>query len=505
MLSSVFQLTGGLIISFYFNWKLALVGTCVTLPIGITCAFYRFKHEMHFDKMSAVVFAESSKWAAEAIGAFRCVSSLTLEDEINKRYQVLLNAHVVSAYKKARFSTVIFALSDSLSLACQALIFWYGGRLLARGEMGVLAFFVCYMAVQQGSEAAGVGFSFGPNAAQATAAANRILSIRESRGEHSPRDKAASDSEDSDKSVELARIPDSEGGVKIELKDVSFKYPTRNVSVFKHLNITVEKGTFAALVGASGAGKSSIVGLLERFYDVQAGSILCNGTDIRDVSVYEYRKLLSLVAQEATLFQGTIKDNILLGVPDDADDAVTDAQLHAACRDAAIHDFIVSLPDGYNTNVGSRGVALSGGQKQRIAIARAIIRNPQVLLLDEATSSLDSESEKQISAALQKVAKGRTTVAVAHRLSTIQHADVIYVLGEGRVLEMGNHAELLRQKGVYFNMVRSSLSPLLMPSLLTEMCCSVRARLLIGNKNGGGRLYIVALDKNHSIMTLKRI
>lgn len=148
-------------------------------------------------------------------------------------------------------------------------------------------------------------------------------------------------------------------------------------------------------------------------------------------------------------------------MPDDA--AVSDAQLHQACRDAAIHDFIVSLPEGYGTDVGSRGVALSGGQKQRLAIARAIVRDPRVLLLDEATSSLDSESEKQIAAALRHVARGRTTVAVAHRLSTIQHADVIYVLGEGKVLEVGTHAELLRQKGLYFNMV-SRLFPGSLPS-----------------------------------------
>ncbi|KAJ4414176.1 hypothetical protein N0V82_008078 [Gnomoniopsis sp. IMI 355080] len=452
LLASVFQLTGGLIIAFYFNWKLALLGTCVAVPIGVTCGYYRFKHERQFEKMSAEVFAESSKWAAEAIGAFRCVSSLTIEDEINKRYQVLLRGHVVAAYKKARWSTIIFSLSDSLSLACNALIFWFGGHQLARGELNVLAFFVCYMAVQQGSDAAGVGFAFGPNAAQANAAANRILSIRESRGEHTPREKGrSSDTEDEKVS---GGIPDSEGGVRIELRDVGFKYPTRNISIFRNLNINIEKGQFAALVGASGAGKSSVVGLLERFYDVQSGSILCNGKDIKDVDVYEYRKLLSLVAQEATLFQGTIKENILLGVPDQ-DSVVTDAQVHQACRDAAIHDFIVSLPEGYNTNVGSRGVALSGGQKQRLSIARAIIRDPKILLLDEATSSLDSESEKQISAALQKVAKGRTTVAVAHRLSTIQHADVIYVLGEGKVLEVGNHAELLRQKGMYFNMCQS--------------------------------------------------
>lgn len=256
--------------------------------------------------MSAAVFAESSKWAAEAIGAFRCVSSLTLEDVINERYERLLRGHVTDAYRKARWSTAIFALSDSLALACQALIFWYGGHLLARGEYSVTTFFVCFMAVMRGAEAAGIGFSFGPNAAQATGAANRILSVRESYGEHSAQKQreAGAQGNEKDGGASWGRIPDSEGGVRIELKDVGFKYPTRDVSIFKHLNITVEKGQFVALVGSSGAGKSSIVGLLERFYDVQSGKILCNGKDIRDVDVYEYRKLLSLVAQEATLFQG---------------------------------------------------------------------------------------------------------------------------------------------------------------------------------------------------------
>lgn len=247
------------------------------------------------------VFSESSKWAAESIGAFRCVSSLTLEDVIIERYKKLLDGHVVSAYRKARWTTLIFALSDSLALACQALIFWYGGRLLASGEYQVLNFFVCFMAVTQGAEQAGVGFSFGPNAAQANAAANRILSIRESRGERTSLKDATAGG---DKETEI--IPDSENGIKIELKDVGFRYPTRQAQVFKHLNITVEKGQFAALVGASGAGKSSTVALLERFYDAQQGSIMCNGRDIKSVDVNEYRKLFSLVAQEASLFQGNL-------------------------------------------------------------------------------------------------------------------------------------------------------------------------------------------------------
>lgn len=306
-MSSVFQLIGALCIAFAYGWKLGLVATFVTIPVGLSCSYYRFKYEIQFEKMSAAVFAESSKWAAEAIGAFRCVSSLTLEDVINDRYQRLLQQHVMSAYRKARWSTAVFALSDSMSLACQALIFWYGGHLLAKGEYSVTSFFVCFMAVMQGAESAGIGFSFGPNAAQAAGAANRILSIRESLGEHSARknrEAGAGEKKDGDGASKWAAIPDVEGGIRIELKDVGFKYPTRDISIFKHLNITVEKGQFAALVGSSGAGKSSVVGLLERFYDVQSGSVLCNGKDIRDVDVYEYRKLLSLVAQEPTLFQG---------------------------------------------------------------------------------------------------------------------------------------------------------------------------------------------------------
>lgn len=156
------------------------------------------------------------------------------------------------------------------------------------------------------------------------------------------------------------------------------------------------------------------------------------------------------MAQEATLFQGTIRENILLGVDPLA---ITDEQLHQACRDASIHDFIVSLPEGYNTNIGSRGVSLSGGQKQRVAIARALIRDPKVLLLDEATSSLDSESEKLVQSAFERASEGRTMLVVAHRLATVQNADVIFVLGDGQLLEHGNHAELLKRRGVYWNMV----------------------------------------------------
>ncbi|KAI1176837.1 P-loop containing nucleoside triphosphate hydrolase protein [Nemania sp. FL0916] len=438
--TSFLSLVGALAIAYAFGWKLALVATTVTAPLGVLAGYFRYKYELEFEKMNNAVFAESSQFAAEAIGAFRTVSSLTLEDTFTNRYEGLLSGHVSVAFRKATWRTLVFAFSDSVNFAVQALIFWYGGTLLASREYTPLNFFVCYLAVVQGAENAGQGFSFGPNAAQATAAANRILSIRESRNR--------------DKSKPTGGFPEADGGggVKIELKDVHFRYPTRNVSVFKGINITIEKGQFAALVGASGCGKTSIISLLERFYDVNRGQILANGTDISSVDVYDYRKRLSLVAQEATLFQGTLRENILLGVDPES---VSEDQLHAVCRDASIHDFIISLPDGYNTEIGSRGVSLSGGQKQRVAIARALIRQPEVLLLDEATSSLDSESEKLVQAAFERAANGRTMVVVAHRLATVQNADVIFVLGEGKVLERGSHVELLKKKGVYWNMCQS--------------------------------------------------
>ncbi|ODA82879.1 hypothetical protein RJ55_01388 [Drechmeria coniospora] len=435
---AIFNLIGSVAIAFAFGWKLALVACCIVMPVIMAMTYWRFKYEIQFDDMNNEVFAESSKFASESIGAFRTVASLTMEEAICQRFESLCKNHVITAFKKARWVSLLFGLSDSVTMACQALVFYYGGRLLASGEYGPLQFFVCFMAAIQCGEAAGQGLSFGPNAAQVTAASNRILDMRESRL--------------SNEVSEQQMVPDAKGGIKVEFDNLHFRYPTRDVPVFQGLSFTVERGQFAALVGASGCGKTSIIALMERFYDLEKGRILCNGKDIAEMNVYAYRKHLSLVAQEATLFQGSIRENILLGV-DEA--AVTDEKLHQACRDASIHDFIVSLPEGYNTNIGSKGVSLSGGQKQRVAIARALIRDPDMLLLDEATSSLDSESEKLVQVALERAGQGRTMLVVAHRLATIQNADVIFVLGEGKLLEKGTHGELLQRKGVYWHMCQS--------------------------------------------------
>jgi ATP-binding cassette, subfamily B (MDR/TAP), member 1 len=291
----------------------------------------------------------------------------------------------------------------------------------------------------------------------ATAAANRILSVRPTKEEQ----------EDNPPPMPLG-----EGAVGVELQDVNFSYKDRNVPVLSNLSIKIEAGQFAALVGASGCGKSTIISLLERFYDPTSGKIFLGDTSIVDVDAKTYRKNLSLVAQESTLYEGTLRENVALSVEDSE---ATDEAIERACKSAQIHDFIISLSDGkklplvnanfmnltksktgYNTVIGPRGIQLSGGQRQRVALARALLRRPQVLLLDEATSNLDSESEKQVQAAIEQAAGegGRTVIAVAHRLATIQNADIIFVIGSGQVLEKGSHSELLSKRGVYFQMVR---------------------------------------------------
>ena len=240
----------------------------------------------------------------------------------------------------------------------------------------------------------------------------------------------------------------------IKLEGVHFRYPTRpDVRVLRELDLDVPAGTFVALVGPSGCGKSTTIQMLERFYDPLIGKVTLDGVDIRDLNVTSFRSNMALVSQEPTLYAGTVRFNVLLG-SNKSFEEVKEEEIVQACKDANIYDFIMSLPDGFDTEVGGKGSQLSGGQKQRIAIARALIRNPKVLLLDEATSALDSQSERVVQDALDKASKGRTTIAIAHRLSTIQKADIIYCFSEGKVAEKGTHAELIAKKGAYYELVQ---------------------------------------------------
>lgn len=296
---------------------------------------------------------------------------------------------------------------------------------------------MCFIATIFGAQSAGAIFSFAPDLAKARHAAASLKALFDRKPE------IDSWSQDDTK------VSSIEG--HIEFRDVHFRYPTRpNQPVLRGLNLRVEPGQYVAFVGGSGCGKSTAIALLERFYDPLVGGIYVDGTEISSFNVNEYRSHLALVSQEPTLYRGTIRENVLLGT--DRDD-ILDEEIIRCCKDANIYDFIVSLPSGLDTLVGSKGCMLSGGQKQRVAIARALLRNPKILLLDEATSALDSESEKIVQAALDTAAEGRTTIAVAHRLSTIKKADMIYVFHQGRIIESGRHEELMREKGAYFEYI----------------------------------------------------
>lgn len=281
-----------------------------------------------------------------------------------------------------------------------------------------------------------------PDTTKAHSAANQILHLRKqiapingSTGDPVP------DNDDSDEAIEF--------------KNVTFAYPTRpNHPVLRKLNLKIRHGQNVALVGPSGCGKTTIVALLERFYDISSGEILINGKPMSAIDVNDYRSRAGLVSQETTLYQGSIRENVTLGMSDN-DDSVPDEAIIQACKSANIHDFIASLPEGYDTESGSRGLTFSGGQRQRLATARALLRNPDFLFLDEATSALDTESERIVQAALENAKQGRTTIAVAHRLSTVQDCDAIFVLGSGRIVESGTHQELLRRRGRYFEMCQA--------------------------------------------------
>lgn len=424
------------VVSLAVGWKLSLV--CIsTIPVLLGCGFFRFWLLAHFQRRSKAAYASSASYASEAISAIRTVASLTREDDVLAIYQGSLAAQQRRSLISVAKSSALYAASQSLTFLAFALGFWYGGTLIAKFEYNQFQFFLCFMSVVFGAQSAGTVFSFAPDMGKAHGAAQEL--------------KTLFDRQPSIDTWSNEGEPVTEVDGTLEFRDVHFRYPTRpEQPVLRGLNLTVRPGQYIALVGASGCGKSTTISLLERFYDPLSGGVYVDGREISTLNINDYRSFIALVSQEPTLYQGSIKENILLGT---SREDVSDEDIEHACREANIYDFIISLPEGFNTTVGSKGALLSGGQKQRIAIARALIRDPKILLLDEATSALDSESEKVVQAALDKAAKGRTTIAVAHRLSTIQKADIIYVFDQGRIVEQGTHSELMRKNGRYAELV----------------------------------------------------
>ncbi|KAF1836489.1 leptomycin B resistance protein pmd1 [Decorospora gaudefroyi] len=434
IVSAASSIVVAFIVGCSFGWKLALVCSS-TIPLVIACGYFRFYALTRMEKRTKET-SDAASFACEAASSIRTVASLSLEKHLLSEYHDKLGQQGKGYLKFSNVSAVLYATSQGLSMFIFALVFWYGGRLLLNQEYNVLQFFVVYSAIINGAQSAGAIFSFAPDMGEARDAAKLLKSFlnRIPKIDHwSPEGK---------------KIDSLKG--KVELRDVRFTYPGRpDHRVLRGISLFAEPGQFIALVGASGSGKSTVMQLLERFYDPTEGAVLVDDVELKDYNLQDFRSQLAIVSQETTLYTGTIRENILADKEDLGDEAVIQA-----CKDANIYEFITSLPSGFNTLVGAKGALLSGGQRQRLAIARALLRDPKVLLLDEATSALDSTSERVVQAALDSASQGRTTIAIAHRLSTIQHADVIYVFDQGKIVESGTHEDLVERKGVYFELAR---------------------------------------------------
>ncbi|KAG2345376.1 P-loop containing nucleoside triphosphate hydrolase protein [Suillus weaverae] len=441
IIQSIATLLVGLAIGFVYAWKTAIVGmACV--PVLVFGGFIRLQVVVLKDQREKKAQEYSAQIACEATAAIRTVASLTREEHCLNIYRQSLEAPIRKSTRTALWSNLLYALSQATGFWVTSLVVWYGAILVSRLEISTQSFFIALVSTVFASMQAGNVFTFVPDVSSAKGAADATIRLLDSI--------PAIDAE----STEGKSVPSETIKGHIQLENVHFSYPTRpRTRVLRGLSLTIEPGTYVALVGSSGCGKSTVIQLLERFYDPLSGRISLDGELIDEFNVQAYRQQISLVSQEPTLYAGTIHFNIMLGAAR-PESEVTQEEIEAACRDANILDFIQSLPDGFNTEVGGKGSQLSGGQKQRIAIARALLRNPKVLLLDEATSALDSNSEKVVQEALDKAAKGRTTVAIAHRLSTIQNADRIYFIKEGRVSESGTHDELLARRGDYYEFVQ---------------------------------------------------
>ncbi|KAJ9135221.1 hypothetical protein P3X46_032429 [Hevea brasiliensis] len=426
----------------FIAWRLAIVMIAVQ-PLIIVCFYTRRVLLKSMSHKAIKAQDESSKLAAEAVSNLRTITAFSSQDRILRMLEKAQEGPLRESIRQSLFAGIGLGTSQSLMSCTWALDFWYGGKLISKGYITAKDLFETFMIlVSTGRVIADAG-SMTTDLAKGSDAVGSVFTVLDRYTKIEP--------EDAD-----GLKPEMIMG-HVELRDVNFAYPARpDVIIFEGFSIKIEAGKSTALVGQSGSGKSTIIGLIERFYDPIRGIVKIDGRDIKSYHLRSLRKHIALVSQEPTLFAGTIRENIVYGTSKN-----DESEIIEAAKAANAHDFIAGLKDGYDTWCGDRGVQLSGGQKQRIAIARAILKNPTVLLLDEATSALDSQSEKVVQDALERVMVGRTSVVVAHRLSTIQNCDLIAVLDKGQVVEQGTHSSLLAKgpTGAYFSLVSLQRTP----------------------------------------------
>lgn len=427
------MLIGVSIILFSMNFALALY-TLIPVPLLIWMV-------MKFSQISRPLFKQAQQKIADVnsilqdnFTGIKEIKAFTQENYESSRTWERITAYTRSILQALKLSNAFHPGIEFVSSIGTVIVIFFGGRLALSHNLALedLVAFLLYLGMfYQPITALG---RINEGLQQALASADRVLEILAEEPEVS----------ETPDMIEVDRIKG-----QIEFQNVNFEY-VKNFPILKDISFMVEPGETVALVGATGVGKTTIANLIPRFYDPDSGRILIDGKDIRKIKLASLRRQISIVSQDIFLFNGTVRENILYGRPD-----ATDEEVIAAAQAANAHEFILELPNGYETKVGERGVKLSGGQKQRISIARAILKDAPVLILDEATSSVDTKTEKLIQEALNKLMKNKTTIVIAHRLSTIQDADQIIVLEEGKVLERGKHAELLQSQGLYSQLCKA--------------------------------------------------
>ncbi|XP_012084222.1 ABC transporter B family member 4 isoform X2 [Jatropha curcas] len=429
-------LVAGLVIAFQANWQLSFIILFMIPFLGLN-GYVQWKFIEGFSADVKKMYEEASQVANDAVRSIRTVASFGAEEKVMELYKKKCEGPVKTGIREGLISGFGFGLSFFLLYSVYATSFYAGARLIEAGDTTFAEVFRVFCVLTMAAFGLTQTSSLVPDAGKANSAAASIFAILDQ--------KSKIDSSDDSGTV----IENLKG--EIALRHVSFKYPSRpDIQIFRDLSLAIQAGKTVALVGESGSGKSTVISLLQRFYDPDSGIITIDGIEIEKLKVKWLRQQMGLVGQEPVLFNDSIRVNITYGREGNA----TEAEILAASEMANAHKFISSLQQGYDTRVGERGVQLSGGQKQRLAIARAIVKEPKILLLDEATSALDAESERQVQDALDRVMVNRTTVVVAHRLSTIKNADLIAVVKNGVIAEKGKHETLINVKdGIYASLV----------------------------------------------------
>ncbi|KAL5572555.1 hypothetical protein UlMin_022152 [Ulmus minor] len=446
LVQTISAVTIAMILGLLVAWKLAVVMIAVQ-PLTILCFYTRKVLLSTISANFVKAQNQSTQIAVEAVYNHRIVTSYGSVGKVLQLFDEAQEEPRKEGRKKSWLAGIGMGSAQCLTFMSWALDFWYGGTLVQKGEISAGDVFkTFFILVSTGKVIADAG-SMTSDLAKGSAAVASVFEILDRRSLIEGSDNG----EDDGRGTKLEKVMG-----RIEMKNVDFAYPTRpETLVLRQFSLEIRPGTSIGLVGKSGCGKSTVIGLIQRFYDVERGLVKVDGLDIREVDIQWYRKHTALVSQEPVIYSGSIRENILFGKLDASENEVLEA-----ARSANAHEFISSLKDGYETECGERGVQLSGGQKQRIAIARAIIRNPTILLLDEATSALDVQSEQVVQEALDRIMVGRTTIVVAHRLNTIKELDSIAVVADGKVVERGTYAHLKHKRGAFFNLVSlSNLAP----------------------------------------------